>query len=96
MDWVSMIPYLNKNDRKRSWGPFRMCLLNSTANSAQSRCKLAELSKLFTRHILNDPQELGTFFCGNDQSKDIKPPLTEKGTYTQFPTQPKFFVHCSN
>jgi hypothetical protein len=40
--WVSMISYfskeVNKNyyvrERKNSWEPFRMCLLNSTANPA--------------------------------------------------------------
>ena len=83
--WVSMTPYLNKNGGKRSWGPFRMCLLNSEANSAQSRCKLAGLSVLFTRHILNDPHELGTFFVETTKVKILNSQHNQN-----------FFVHCSN
>ena len=77
-----MIPYLNKNDRKRSWGPFRMCLLNSTANSAKSRCKLAGLSVLFTRHILNDSQELGTFFVETTKVKILNSQHNQNFLYT--------------
>ena len=40
-------------------GKFRICLLNSAANSAQSRCKLAGLAVLFSRQLLKD------FFCFN-------------------------------
>ena len=36
--WVSMVLYSKKsmkNEKKKIWEPFRSCLLNSTANSAQ-------------------------------------------------------------
>ena len=38
-----------------SIGWFRICLLNSTANSAQVRWKWAGLAVLFSRQILNQP-----------------------------------------
>ena len=40
---------INKKEReKKSWEPFRICLLNSTANSAQFHCKWAGLAMLET------------------------------------------------
>ena len=39
-----------------SWEPFRICLLNSTANSAQFWWKWAGLAVLFSRQILNGSQ----------------------------------------
>ena len=61
--WVSMVSYLKKNKikilkRKKSWEPFRICLLNSTANPAQFGWKLAGLAVLFSRQILNGSQDL--------------------------------------
>ena len=51
---------LNKNtkDRKRSLGPFRICLLNSRTNPTNLHLDWAELAMLFSRQILNDPQDV--------------------------------------
>ena len=38
---------------KRSWEPFRSCLLNSTANPVHFHQNWAELAVLFSRQILN-------------------------------------------
>ena len=42
--------------RKKNWEPFRICLLNSTANPAQFWWKWAGLAVLFSRKILNGIQ----------------------------------------
>ena len=41
-------------EKKKSWEPFRIYLLNSTANPAQFRGKLVGLAVLFSSLILND------------------------------------------
>ena len=49
--------------RKKSWEPVRICLLNSTANSAQFWWHWAGLAVLFSRQILNGSQDF--FFLFN-------------------------------
>ena len=52
-----MVSYLKKEikikilKRKKSWEPFRICLLNRTANTAQFWWKLAGLAVIFSRQI---------------------------------------------
>jgi hypothetical protein len=53
---------LKKKDRilkqqKKSWEPFKSCLLNSTTNPAQNGWKLAALAVLFRRQLLNGSQD---------------------------------------
>ena len=45
----------NIKERKKSWGLFKICLLNSTANPANLHLDWAELAVLFSRQILNSP-----------------------------------------
>ena len=52
----------NIKERKKSWEPFRICLLNSTANPAHFHQNWAELAVLFSRQILNSSQD---FFLYN-------------------------------
>jgi hypothetical protein len=47
----------NIKEEKKSWEPFRICLLNSTANTAQFDQNWAELAVLFSRQILNRSQD---------------------------------------
>jgi hypothetical protein len=42
---------------KKSWEPFSICLLNSTANPAQFLWKWAGLAVLFSRQLLNGSQD---------------------------------------
>ena len=56
---VSMVSYLKKQikikilkRKKKSWEPFRSCLLNSTANPAHFHQNWAGLAVLFSRQIL--------------------------------------------
>ena len=39
-------------EKKNTWEPFKICLLNSTANPTQFGWKLAGLTVLFSRQIL--------------------------------------------
>ena len=48
---------INIKEKKNFWEPFRICLLNSTANPAQFEWKLAGLALLFSRLILNGSQD---------------------------------------
>ena len=47
--------------RKKSWEPFRICLLNSTANSANFHPNWSGLAVLFNRQILNGSQDFFLF-----------------------------------
>ena len=49
----------NIKTKKKSWEPFRRCLLNSTANPAQFGWKLAELAVKPVKGFICKPQELG-------------------------------------
>jgi hypothetical protein len=49
-------------EKKKSWELFRICLLNSTANSAQFGWKWAELAVLFSRQLLNSSHDLFHIF----------------------------------
>ena len=53
---------INKNyyvkEKKKSWEPFRIFLLNSTANPAQFGWKWAGLAVLFSRQLLNGSHDL--------------------------------------
>ena len=49
-------------EKKKSWEPFEICLLNSTANPAQFWWKLAEFAVLFSRQILNGSQDFSFFY----------------------------------
>ena len=61
--WVSMVLYLKKYirikvlKRRKNPRPFRICLLNNTANPALFGWKLAGLAVLFSRQILNNSQD---------------------------------------
>ena len=43
--------------KKKSWEPFRSCLLKSTANQAQFEWKWTGLAVLFSRQLLNGSQD---------------------------------------
>ena len=47
----------NTKEKKKSWEPFRICLLNSTANPAQFGWKWAGLAMLLIRQLLNSSQD---------------------------------------
>ena len=47
----------NIKEKKKSWEPFRICLLNSTANPANFHPNWAGLAVLFSRQILNGSQD---------------------------------------
>ena len=49
-------------EKKKSWEPFRICLLNSTANPAQFGWKWAKLAVLFSRQLLNGSHDLFDIF----------------------------------
>ena len=57
---------INKNKtikvKKKSWEPFRICLLNSTANPAQFGWKWAGLAVLSSRQLLNGSHDLFHIF----------------------------------
>ena len=44
--------------RKKSWGPFMICLLNNTANLANLHLDWAKLAVLFSRQILKGTPDL--------------------------------------
>ena len=75
--WVSMVSYLkNKQElrylkEKKSWEPFRICLLNSIANLANVHPNWTGLVVLFSRQILNGSQ----FFFLNSVNPEIFLPL---------------------
>ena len=48
-------------EKKKFWKPFRIYLLNSTANPVQFGWNLARLAVLFPRQILNGPQDFFLF-----------------------------------
>ena len=47
--------------QEKCWEPFRICLLNSTANPAHFHKNWAELAVLFSRQILNGSQDFFLF-----------------------------------
>jgi hypothetical protein len=56
---------INKNyaeNMKKSWEPFRICLLNSTANPAQFGWKWAGLAVLSSRQLLNGSHDFFHIF----------------------------------
>ena len=48
---------------KKSWEPFRICLLNSTANAANFHPNWAWLAVLLSRKILNGSQDIFCLQC---------------------------------
>ena len=52
----------DKKERKKSLGPFRICLLNRTANPANLHLDWAVLAVLFSRQVLNGPQDIFLIF----------------------------------
>ena len=60
--WVlnEIIQKISWKYEKKSWEPFEICLLNSTANPANFHPNWARLAVLFRRQLLNGSKD---FFC---------------------------------